>query len=429
MPKTNHSRQTEIAIFGSYTDNSIGDKAILIGLIDILFKNSSLPLHIKILSFHKHSIEVEIKDYNWARHTEVISLKPTENHTPEMGKKMHNYTQLILSLLPKMIQTLVGMTLFSTKLRKIFPKKSNGLIIGGGNLLMDMFPMWPGRPYLLAKQYHNANLPVIIAGVGAFPIQTPLSKFLFKNLIQKANLVFVRDHETKKYIQQTWRSQVQYHPDFALSFPLPKMPPQHTRKSTVAVNIAPIFSKVWPYKNPQKYQYILNVLAKSLYKYFVSSQGTISYYFYDTNYPTDRIATLELINRLVTLGISPKKIQYEDRLHSSRETIQKLRGIRFAVVTRLHAGIIAIRTGTPIIAIAYQPKVKTVLKAIGIKTDAIIDIDNIEEIDMSLKKIDSNPYHFMLSPKQLKNLDETNKRVIKKVLDCIIKNNRETKKR
>jgi polysaccharide pyruvyl transferase WcaK-like protein len=293
------------------------------------------------------------------------------------------------------------------------------LIIGGGNLLMDLFPIWPSRLYLISRKFYRAGLPVAFAGVGAFPIRTRLGRIFIKETVRKADLVFVRDRKTQEFLINTWKIQAQSHPDFALSYPVRKGRFSGMREDmAVAVNFAPVYSKWWPYPDEKIYIRFIDKFSKSLFDYFLSTNSNTSFWFYDTNY-SDRVGTEELISRLLKMGIPESHICYEKQIFTSQEVVQQLSTKQFAVTTRLHAGLLAIRTGIPTIAIVYQPKVRDVLINIGLRK-GIIDIHNIGEINTLFDEVRVDGRDFCLSPEQLTELDRSNRDVVDKVLNRIL---------
>ena len=125
-------------------------------------------------------------------------------------------------------------------------RHSDGLIIGGGNLLMDLFPNWPIRPFGIAREFHRMNTPVVLAGVGAFPIETWWGKYFLRHLAKSASQVWVRDRQTEAFLNSQWRVPAIYHPDFAFSFPmheLDRCQKESPSEEFIAVNIAPVYGQ------------------------------------------------------------------------------------------------------------------------------------------------------------------------------------------
>jgi polysaccharide pyruvyl transferase WcaK-like protein len=407
----------KLSIFGSYTQNSIGDKAILISLLDLLFVENKNRLFIYIICFDKEAIIDEITPYKWSKNISIVSLYP-ERILPNYQSTNKSFIQWIYNHLPSRFQNIAKTTWYSLKIiRSNLVFDSSGLIIGGGNLLMDLFPSWPYRVYLLSRKFANAGLPVIFAGVGAFPIQTRIGNYLLRESVRKASLVFVRDNQTKEHIIRNWKISAESHPDFALSYPFNQVNvPKQERDNIIAINFAPIFSKWWPYKDDKEYNNFLDALSTCLYDYFFASNPKLVYWFYDTN-TFDRYGTNELIGRLLTLGLPQSNVIYNTN-HSIETIVSKLSKVQLAIVTRLHAGLLALRVGTPILAIVYQPKVKDVLNNIGLNK-GIIDFHEVSRIREFLDELNKDWHEFCLSSTQISVLNKANKEVVNEIFDTI----------
>jgi len=63
-----------ITIFGSYNSGSIGDKAILVSLLDLLFRVADFPIKINVVAFNPEAIEAEIKVFPWSPSVYVCSI-------------------------------------------------------------------------------------------------------------------------------------------------------------------------------------------------------------------------------------------------------------------------------------------------------------------------------------------------------------------
>jgi polysaccharide pyruvyl transferase WcaK-like protein len=360
----------------------------------------------------------EIKQYKWSNRIGVISLStsksPLDIHP--VTKTLYNR---IFTNLPSIFQNFVRIAWYSLKIfRSNLIFDSSGLIIGGGNLLMDLYPSWPSRMFLVSRKFSNAGLPVTYAGVGAFPIKTRIGEFLLKESVRKAALVFVRDQKTKDLIVRKWKISARYHPDFALSFPINKEKVSEKKKETsIAINFAPVYSNAWPYHDDKKYYNFLNTISRCLYEYFTNADPKPSFWFYDTNL-SDQVGTEELINNLIGLGVLEGNIEYERKDYTSSEIAKILSKMQYAIVTRLHAGLLALRVETPIIAIVYQPKVKDVLFSFGLRK-GVVDIQDVSRIHSLIEEVNIDDREFRLSQEQLNTLDSYNREVINEILKKI----------
>ena len=414
-----------LTVFGSYKSNSIGDIAILISLLDLLFSEAPGKLSVTLLLLNAGDFEDELEPYPWSSFVAMRSLQSPTNRvksgTVRVSAARSSKLRTLLRNLgvhsPRSVHVFRDMRRFLRSLPSDLPQESDGLIIGGGNLLMDLFPNWPIRPYSIEREFHRANKPVVLAGVGAFPIRTWCGKFLLWRLAGSASQVWVRDRRTEAFLNGQWRIPAIYHPDFAFSFPLQKEPPhreENRNDGFIAVNIAPVYGQNWPYQEPKKYEQFIDGVAQALFQYAQRHESAL-FSFFDTNYPTDRPATLDLIDRLTKMGILRARIIYADRRLSAEEIARSTVNVSLTLVTRLHAGILALRLGSPLLAIAYQPKVNDVLESVGL-SKSIVGIDRVDTLSERIREVERVPESFRLSSEDLGMLDQQNRETVRSII-------------
>jgi polysaccharide pyruvyl transferase WcaK-like protein len=402
--------QIKITIFGSYNRNSIGDKVILISLLDLLLRDSKFK--IDVITLDKETILAEIKKYPWKKNVNIIPLRSEPAVTQKTTKTS------IFRRIPGIAQIILGGFVFNKSLNKINVKNSDALIIGGGNLLMDMYPSWPIRLFILQRKFLAKNKPTYFIGVGAFPIKGKINSYLLKSVLKKARLIFVRDEQTQKFLKNKWDIENKSHPDLAFSYPRKEIKSgRKNENKRIAINAAPIFGQNWPYKNPAKYKKYIENFSSQLFQYYLRNKN-VEYIFYETNYPTDSEAPLSIIQRLVKLGYPKKSIEYENKLNTVTELEEKIRTCDIAISTRLHAGILALKIDKPVICIAYQPKVISVFKKVGL-SKSIVEIDMMKNINKHLDLIEKHPEGYKLDEQKMKTLNKTNSQIMRKILSDI----------
>ena len=406
-----------ITIFGSYNNSSIGDKAILVSLLHLLFNNSPENLKVNVFEFQKGALEPELSKYKWNKNVTIFSLSQNSSTLEETNNNF--FLKRIFKSLPKSLRTLIAMLLFQKSIKRFSVENSNALIIGGGNLLMDLYPAWPGRLFVLYRLFTTKRKPIYLIGVGAFPISQRINDYLLKKVAKGSKYVLVRDKDTLNYVQRKWGLQAEYIPDLALSYPLSKpYNSQSRKKNIVAVNVVPIYGKGWPYQDEEKYQRYIETISKQLFDYYLLNNKT-RYVFYDTNYPMNRSASLAVIKELLKSHYPKEFISYEDRLHTSDEITKILMNCNYSITTKLHAAILALRTGIPVIALVYQPKVKSVLRALGIHEKAILELKELDNLSERMIMLDNGDERFKLDNKKLVRIQEKTNSFIRKILDDI----------
>ncbi len=88
------------------------------------------------------------------------------------------------------------------------------------------------------------------------------------------------------------------------------------------------------------------------------------------------------------------------------------------LVTRLHAGILALRLGSPLLAIAYQPKVNDVLESVGL-SKSIVGIDRVDTLSERIREVERVPGSFRLSSEDLDTLDQQNRETVRSIITRI----------
>lgn len=412
-------RLENVTIFGSYNRQSIGDKAILVALLDLLFKDPNPPARVRVLAFDSQAICEELQNHWWFPHTEVRELLRPKRQTPEGATSTattFNYRRSWKSSLPSFFKTWASMFTFYLNLTQGLASESDGLILGGGNLLMDFYTNWPIKPYLVSRQFHQVNLPVILLGIGALPIRTKLGAQLLKRISKKADLLYVRDRHTQKYLKRQWNVEATWHPDLALSFPLRQERRFASDRFLVAVNVGTIFKPSSSSPDEPGIRNLVSVLSASLSELFHRLDRNTRFFLYDTNYPTDRIGTVLLRDFLISKGVPPKCITYEDRLWSAGDIVDNLQQASLAITTRLHAALLSARAGTPTVAVAYQPKVKHVLEDIGL-SKSVVEMPNLaHDLPKHVLAAVQEPQSYSLPPDRIDELDRMNRRVVTDVL-------------
>ncbi|WP_316790867.1 polysaccharide pyruvyl transferase family protein [Pedobacter frigoris] len=407
----NIEKLKKIVIFGSYNKQSVGDKAILISIIDLLFRNSANKIVVEVICFDSEAIQEELKFFPWSPSVNVVPFQENLQYAP--GKKLSvGVKNKLGKFIPRSLIHAISSVKFYYNYKPKFDTNADLLIIGGGNLLMDLFPSWLIMPYVITRRF---KCPYVIAGVGAFPIKTLFGSLIIKRLLKSSSLNYVRDKKTYDLVKKGYGIDCNLHPDFAFSYPTEVEENGDKNENMIAVNIAPIFSPQWPYSDEAKFENFINIIAEGLYYELLNNNAYNKLLFFDSNYPTDRLGALNIINKLLAMGIDKSRLVYKDEITSSQGIVNMLRGVKFCIVTRLHAGILALDAGVPVLGIAYQPKVRDVFHLAGLDK-GVIDIKEIDGFSLFLRDFSENSSDFKLSKEVKGNLRIKNEVVIKRIL-------------
>ena len=373
----------DIAIFGSYNKSSIGDKGILIGLIRTIFDHDS-DIKITIYCMDKEDIERELAGYNFSNKLQVVQI----GTSPLINNKNRNKTSLdnyLLNFKVSLNTIAKNSRLFNyfwecfSILKKYFSfrkfnfvSKHDLLIIGGGNLLMDLYKTWPIILYSISLKAQRESIPFCLIGVGALPIEKKFNKLFLKKTCLNAKEIRVREEISYKAIEDIFHIKADRSPDFAFGLPTPT----NNKENDLAINLAAIGSEIWPKKNLELYEKYIKNFSYSAYQIY-KNYGFSNIRIINTNL-SDSLAAEYFINELISLGIDPTNIIYKKYILSVGEVLDEFNKCKIAITTRLHASIFALLAKNIVFPIEYQPKVRGVIKEIN-KDFELLDLNKILE--------------------------------------------------
>ncbi len=250
---------------------------------------------------------------------------------------------------------------------------SDLMIIGGGNLIMDLYWRWPGILSRVCNLARDNGVPYGFLGVGAGPIGMEYKNILLECLVG-AEFVYFRDIQSKEYCEEKLGFKDSYtcH-DLAFGIKWDKKS-NNLNEGRLTLNLLPVYSKIYPIKDDSKYiGYIkeMKYLVDKIVKKFNINEVVI----FNTNYPMDEFAVSSYMS-LYDKENDGYNIDYV----SGRRTVSSLLDMcataKYSLVTRLHSGIISSLAGSSVIAISYQPKVGSVMRE-QIPSAKIIDMSEL----------------------------------------------------
>ncbi|MCD6573705.1 MAG: polysaccharide pyruvyl transferase CsaB [Thermoplasmata archaeon] len=311
---------------------------------------------------------------------EFIVLSPN----PQNVMKQYNVKAINLPLL--------GIKNLITTTKAI--KNADLFILGGGGLLFDWYDKiipwniikWL-KPVYLAKLMRK---PVMIYALGVGPIHTILGKVITRIILNKVDLITVRDLKSKKILDSIGINKppvyVTIDPAILLSPPNANYINEILSRENIPKNrkLVGISVRPWPRMHSKSYKKLINVLAR-VADYIVSRLNAfvvfIPMQFAGENNDND-------IEREIFCNMCYKKYA---RILSNTYNPQELLGIigrtDMVIGMRLHSLIFAAATNVPMIGLAYDPKVKGFLEMIDQEKYSI----NVDDVDyaMLVSKIDN----------------------------------------
>lgn len=363
----------KIAIFGSYNGVSIGDTAILVGLLKSLPLEVANEYGVKLIVPRLFDLERDLSAFKIEFPVEIVTLE-----TERGGFFRRCLRAASRAILPK--------EYFDFREQKILNNALTGcsfLLIGGGNLLMDLYPAWPKILLQVCTAANNAQIPYSFIGVGAGPIDTPEARSVLGACLQGAAGVYFRDESSKALCESVLDFKTgSLIPDLALGLPSIEGCLQVKRRNLALVNLAAIWGKAWPSPDESLFsEYISNMVG--LVGNTCRRMEIKQIHVFETN-SSDSEASSAFVTEFVQRFRDEFSIEFPQERRTVSELLDVARTAKIGFITRLHAGILAAKSGCEIVAVCYQPKVADVLVSIGVNP-CVIDLNKLALGNYNLK--------------------------------------------
>jgi polysaccharide pyruvyl transferase WcaK-like protein len=340
----------KLAIFGSYNGTSIGDTAILLGLLNGVAQTAP-EAKVTVLSMGPLDLSRDLALTGLIHPPRVVRAN---THAPAEWPVLRSLWWRLQRLgLP------LGTPFNPARVREAL-EDQDLLLIGGGNLLMDLFETGVDLIENITRAAQQAGCPYSFAGVGAGPVAQPGSAARLAASLAPARRVVVRDAPSRALCADALgRADTVCAPDLAFALPAWE---SHTPRVTLAVNLAAVGAPTWPLRDETGYQLYLDGMARLV---LAAAEQTRPDYIevVTTNPAVDLGAGLDLAARLAGQTRLPVR---QPVLRDVTDILDAFGRAKLAIVTRLHAGITAALAGAPVLPVAYQPKVDAVLREAGI---------------------------------------------------------------
>ena len=264
-----------------------------------------------------------------------------------------------------------------------FARQSDLLILGGGGLFYDYWGFAFER--LLTQQQTGVgiflgfallatllNKPLMIYAVGVGPLSSEIGKRYTRLAFEQAIIISVRDTQSKELLIQLGihPDRIRVTADPAWRFPDVSPALGKDLLQNIGLNsTSPILAvsvRSWTYSENQQWEV---ALAHALDNFVTYQQGTVLFIPFDGI--TNDYAQSEKIKNLMESRSSAYVL---DADLSTEEKISILRNCDLMLGMRLHANILAMRYGIPVVGLVYDPKVANLFVEIG-KSEYALDLD------------------------------------------------------
>lgn len=375
--KMNRTKLINLGIFGSYNKASIGDSAILQGIIDQFKLNLN---SLTIFAFDPVDIKATI-DFNNIK-GKIISRKPIpykkeikQIQSLQENKFIYNLKKLIKknNILSRFIYSFYKSTNLLTLAydfqiyylnKKFWQKitreieKLDLLIIGGGNLIMDLYPNWPIHPLIYALLAKKAKVPIMLYAIGAGPINSFKARIYFKIIGRIAHAITTRDVNSKKEVRmlgiKSGKIITSADPALCMNFNKHNLK-KEPKKDLIGINVVPYFDKrYWP-NGGDEIIYTEYVKKMALLVDEIITQLNKQILFITTNFPNDLLVSYDVYEK----SAQKEKIIIVENKLTINEILSTISQCQIILGTRLHSLILSYKTTTPFLAFGYQPKVRS----------------------------------------------------------------------
>lgn len=324
-----------IVISGYYGFDNSGDDAILKAIVKG-FRNSDKKLNIIALSNNPPSTE------------KIYGIKAVDRFKMDEVKKVMKSCDLFIS--------------------------------GGGSLLQDITSTRSLLYYLalmkLAK-FYKRKVMVFANGVG--PIDGKLNKVLTKRILEKVDLITLRDEESKEFVRELGVENknvfVTADPVFSLEAIGEKDVLEILEKENIPKDKPLVGIAIRDWSNNDE---LIDSMARAS-DYMVDKYG-VNILLIPMHYPEDLSISKKVMDKTESNGVYILNGKY-----SVDEIMGVIKELEMILAMRLHSLIYAATQEVPMVGIVYDPKIVGFLNTI--KVPNMVDVDNLVYEDL-LKNID-----------------------------------------
>ena len=253
------------------------------------------------------------------------------------------------------------------------------VLCGGGGLFFDYWGCAPdtlwmpehwGLSYVAGAPLLARLLgkPIVVYAVGVGPLRTPEGRALTRAVMKVASLISVRDAASQDLLAELGipRDQVAVTADPAFAWTDPAFGGPRNNQPVVAVAL-----RQWEVGvNPADWEM---AVAGGLDRFLRETGGRavfVPFQWMEGDRPENDVAVAQRVLERMSLRsgveILPGSLPY-------KEKIRALAGCALILGMRLHALVFGIKTGTPFVALNYDPKIAQLTRRVG-QEQALLDL-------------------------------------------------------
>ncbi len=270
----------------------------------------------------------------------------------------------VLSNQPELTTSLFGIPAYDrwslkTIVREL--KKCDLLVMGGGTLMQDVTSPRSVLYYLgivtIAKMLGK---PVVFYAQGFGPILQPFSKFLIKQVVNRVDVITVRDFESGEDFK---RCGVTDAPLYVTADPALTIHPSDISDERGKELLSELFDDltrpliIFSVRDWKQEQHFKSVFAQAADSYVEKGWNVL---FLPMHYPSDIAPSKEIVSQMKRKGAA-----LLEKHVSFHEIMSLLKSSDYVVGLRLHSLILACMLQIPFTGISYDPKIDRFVQRAG----------------------------------------------------------------
>ena len=258
------------------------------------------------------------------------------------------------------------------------------LLVAGSQQLNDGYGGAWGFPYTLYKWTWLAKLTgtkVAILSVGAGPINSSLSKWFFRRVLDRVNYRSYRDAISSRLMQSLKiKGDHPVLPDlvYSLRLPTPKPAPSSVTRVVVGTNPVPFFDgRYWPTPDPPRYDDYVRKFAK--FAEWLDKSGH-SVLFFPTQVRADSLTISDIRKAMNGSGNSPNLLAGQ-KIQGLEDLVSEIERADLVIANRYHGILISLMMNKPVLGVAYHEKSRALLAQAG-QGDFVLNIADFKTEDL-----------------------------------------------
>lgn len=254
-------------------------------------------------------------------------------------------------------------------------KDASVFISGGGSLLQDVTSSRSLWYYLMvmtiARIYRK---PVVVYANGVGPINKKFNRFLARIVLNRVNLITLRDENSKEYIERMGVKHKEVYVTADPVFTLEPSPKDEVERILIRENI-PIGTKligisIREWKEAVNLEdNIVKLISYIIHNYHVGVM------LIPMHYPEDL-----RISENVRKKVNNSDCYVLKEKYSVEEIMGVIKELDIMVAMRLHSLIYAATQVVPMVGLVYDPKVEGILQSLGMEYMINVEDFNLEKL-------------------------------------------------